>query len=412
MEFDGIPRYAESKIRKLLKLFPIVAIIGARQVGKTTLAKKIGLNWKYFDLEDESDFDLISTDTKFFFNQYPSEIILDEAQEYPALFRVLRGVVDQNPKKKGRYLLTGSSSPDLLKNLSESLAGRVAIVELGTLKAREYYQKPLSPFYQLFEGKLSRDALPKKAPDLTTEQMQRIWLKGGYPEPLIEGESVFYNQWMDNYRKTYLNRDIARLFPKLNKLAYRRFLSMLCQLSGTIINKSELGRAIEVSESTIKDYLDIAEGTFLFRVVPSFEKNVEKTITKLPKGYIRDTGLLHYLLKLEELEDLLSHPVVGKSFEGFVVDEISKGLHATMITNWQCFYYRTLKKAEIDFIFHGPFGILPIEIKRGVKIDRRQLRALSTFVDEHHLPFGLLINQSEQPQWISEKIFQLPVGWI
>ncbi|NGX60591.1 MAG: hypothetical protein K940chlam9_00053 [Chlamydiae bacterium] len=412
MKFDGIPRFAEEKVRKLLLSFPVVAIIGARQVGKTTLAKKIGSDWKYFDLEDDGDFDLLSYDPKFFFSQYPEKVILDEAQEYPALFRTLRGVVDQNPKWKGRFLLTGSSSPDLLKNLSESLAGRVAIVELGTLKAREYYQKPISPFYHLFEQKLDPENLPKEPPDLTISHMQKVWLRGGYPEPLLEGEEVFYNQWMENYRQTYLNRDIAKLFPRLNRVAYRRFLSMLCQLSGTIINRSELGRAVEVGESTIRDYLDIAEGTFLFRVVSSFERKIEKAVTKMPKGYIRDSGLLHYLLKLGDIESLLGHPIVGKSFEGFILDEISKGLHATMVTNWQCGYYRTVKKGEIDLIIDGPFGTLPIEIKRGEKIDRRKLKTLSSFVEEHHLPFGLLINQSEAPGWISKTIYQLPVGWI
>ena len=217
---------------------------------------------------------------------------------------------------------------------------------------------------------------------------------------------------MENYRTTYINRDVAKLFPRINRLAYRRFLNMLCQLSGTIINRSEIGRAIEVSEKTIREYLEIAHGTFIFRLLTSYEKNIEKTVTKMPKGYIRDTGLLHFLLKIPDQDGLYNHPIVSKSFEGYVIEEIYKGLQATSITNWEFFYYRTKNKAEIDLIIDGPFGVLPIEIKQGSTVKRSSLMTLSKFIEEHHLPFGLLINQSNKAEWITKSIFQLPVGWL
>jgi predicted AAA+ superfamily ATPase len=412
MDLDGIFRYSEIKIREFLKIFPVVVIIGVRQAGKTTLSKKIVPNWYYVDMEDEDDFDRVSHDLKFFFTQYPRHVIIDEAQEYPALFRTLRGIIDKNPNDNGRYILTGSSNPELLNKISESLAGRVGIIELGTLKAGEFLKKPLSPFYKLFNEKLKKKSLPSGQAPIKLKQMLEFWLKGGYPKPLLKGGFLFYQQWMDNYKKTYINRDLAKLFPRLNRLAYRRFLSMLCQLSGTIINKRELGRAVEVNEKTIREYLEIAEGTFLFSILQSFEKNIKKSITKMPKGYIRDSGLLHHLIKITSLEDLYNHPIVGKSFEGFVISEISKGLLATMITNWNLYYYRTKNKAEIDLIIDGPFGILPIEIKKGLSVNRSKLKFLSQFIEEHNLPFGLVINQSETTEWLTENIFQLPVGWL
>ena len=173
-----------------------------------------------------------------------------------------------------------------------------------------------------------------------------------------------------------------------------------------------MARAIEVSEGTIRQYLRIAEGSFLWRQLLSFEKNVTKSIVKMPKGYLRDTGLLHYLLKIQELEVLHSHPIVGHSFEGFVIEEFIKGLQASVVTNYQTYYYRSRNGAEIDLIVDGPFGTLPVEIKYGSTIRPRQLQSLKNFVQEHHLPFGLLINQATQATWITPEIYQLPVGWL
>lgn len=217
---------------------------------------------------------------------------------------------------------------------------------------------------------------------------------------------------MESYRDTYINRDIARLFPRLNKIAYRRFLTILSKLSGTIINKRDLGRAIEVTEGTVKDYLKIVEGTFLWRALPSFERNIIKSIIKMPKGYIRDTGLLHYLIRIKSFEELFEDPLVGFSFGAFVVEELIKGLQATSATNWEPYYYRTRNGAEIDLILDGFFGLLPIEIKYGTSVHLKQITALIQFVEEHNLPLGMVINQSESVEWITPKIVQIPVGWI
>ncbi|MBV8803246.1 MAG: AAA family ATPase, partial [Gammaproteobacteria bacterium] len=168
------------KVKNLLNQFPIVAILGARQVGKTTLAKQVAPDWRYFDLEKPDDFELIQRDPVFFFQQFAEHLIIDEAQIFPELFSVLRGVVDNQRHIKGRFILTGSSSPDILTGISESLAGRIAIVELGTLKANEIYQQPLSEFYQLFQDKITIKQLPQSDAPLTSTQIQKVWLRGGY----------------------------------------------------------------------------------------------------------------------------------------------------------------------------------------------------------------------------------------
>jgi predicted AAA+ superfamily ATPase len=408
----GVKRNLEHKARETLEMFPVMAILGARQVGKTTLAKNLIDGWKYIDLEDPDDYDLITNNPKFFFQQYPRHVIIDEAQLYPELFAILRGIIDAARSEKGRFIITGSSSPELLSQISETLAGRIGILELGSLKANEYYQKPLSPFYEMFSEKLDPKNLISGPPPLTIQEIQHLWFMGGYPEPLLTKNELFYHQWMENYRDTYINKDIARLFPRLNKIAYRRFLTILSKLSGTIINKRDLGRALEVNEGTAKDYLSIAEGTFLWRSLPSFERNIIKSIIKMPKGYIRDTGLLHYLTRINSLHELVEDPLVGKSFESFVIEEIIRGLESTFVTNWHPYYYRTRNGAEIDLVLDGPFGILPIEIKYGTSVKVNQLLSLTQFVHEHQLPFGMVINQSSSVEWLSPQIVQIPVGWI
>lgn len=404
-------RNIEPYLGELLHNFPVVAIIGARQVGKTTLATSVGKDFYYLDLEKGSDYDRVTHDIEFFFNQHPQKVIIDEAQQLPSLFPILRGVIDQNRQQKGRFILTGSSSPELLENISETLAGRIAIIELGTLKANEYFDQPLSDFYNLFKQPLTKEFTITTSP-ISLPQMQLFWLQGGYPEPIAARDNAYHAQWMSNYQSTYINRDIARLFPKLNKIAYRRFITMLGKLSSKIINKSDLARAIGVSEPTIRHYLAIADGTFLWRELPSYENNFYKSVVKMPRGHMRDSGLLHSLLHIDTLEKLQSDPIAGFSFEAFVTEEILKGMQDAKIHNFTPYYFRTRGGAEIDLILEGTFGLLPIEIKYGSTIIRRQLRNLSDFITIHQIPFGVVINQSESLEWLTENILQIPAGYI
>ena len=413
-------RNLEEKVEKLLGMFPIVAVIGVRQCGKSTLVKKLRANWKYYDLEQPDDYQLITDDPVAFFSINSANIIINEAQQYPALFKVLRGVIDADRKKKGRFLITGSSSPDIVKGLTESLAGRIATIEMWPFKSTEYYEKGQPKLYDCLcnasPGNIRADH--KKLLDLnpvsSLEQSMNVWYKGGFPEPLIESEdnSEFYQFWMENYVQNYVSRDIRGLFPKLNIHNFRRFLTLLAQFSGHQLNMSDIARSLEVSVSTVKDYLDIIHQTFIWRNLDSYEKNALKKVQKAKKGFFRDQGLLHYLLKIKSLDDLLIHPVAGYSFESFVTEEVIRGFQTTMETHTNFTYYRTIDKSEVNLIIEGDFGTIPIEIKLGSTIKRHSLRGLTNLISDMNLKYGLIINRSKRIEQLTDKIIQIPVNYI
>jgi len=408
---NGLNRDQSQVIHQLLTLFPIVLIVGARQVGKTTLAKMCRPDWRYFDLERGSDFDFITGDFDFFFREYPNHVIIDEAQESPQLFRELRGVIDANRTEKNRFILTVSSSPSMLSGISDSLAGRVAIVELGTCKRNEIAGMPLSNFYQIFTKPCDADSLDAlKHVTLSTDDVLPAVLRGGYPEPVLADNPTAFFAWMDNYFKTYIASDVRRLFPRLDMVKYRRFITMLASLSGTIINKAQLGRAINVSEVTIRDYLDIAHQTLIWRNIPSYAGTATRSVVKMPKGILRDVGLLNYLGNITTREQLVRSPLIGQIFESFVIEEILKGMHASNIAKWDYSYYRTRNGAEIDLILEGSFGLIPIEIKFGTSTRLKQLSALTRFIQEQQLPFGIVINQATEIRMLSDHIIQIPAS--
>jgi len=411
-----LSRNIQAKLERCLKLFPVVVLVGPRQSGKTTLARMACPDWRYFDLEKGSDRDFITADSDFFFREYPDRLVIDEAQACPHLFGELRGVVDADRNRKGRFLLTGSSSPDLHRRVAESLAGRVAVIELGTLKMNERYGLPLSPFFALLDSLPAEQHLAelKRLPvAVDTARVLDHFLKGGYPEPAAVNDDTFHAEWMAQYQQTYLQRDIRALFPGLAIENYRRFVSMLSELSGTIINRSEVGRTLNVSESAIRDYLDIAQGTFVWRNLASLERTVSKSVVKMPRGYVRDSGLLHHLVRVREKEQMFTRPGTGAAFEGFVIEELIQGLHAVEGASWTFNFYRTRGGAEVDLVMTSPKGVrIPVEIKFGSSTRRRDLRGLIGFVEQEGCPYGVVINNADEVRMISDKIIQLPTGCI
>jgi predicted AAA+ superfamily ATPase len=323
----------------------------------------------------------------------------------------LRSVVDRERKHKNRFLLTGSSSFDLIKNVSESLAGRVGLVELGTFKTNETYSIRLPDFYKIFNTDINQttiDFLKGLEPEISHDQLMQAFLKGGYPEPVLEEDKRFYDAWMENYIQTYIQRDIRTLFPRLDLVKYQRFISMLSALSGTIINRSQVGRSLDISEKAIRDYLQIAEGSYIWRNTPSYEKSISKSVVKMPKGNFRDSGLTNYIQGITQREQLLNYPNVGAAFEAYIFEEIIKGIQATETVNWTYYYFRTRNGAELDMILEGPFGTLPIEIKFGSMIKQGQIQTLKNFVYNNNLPLGIVINNSDDVLLVADRILQLP----
>ncbi|MCK5883771.1 MAG: ATP-binding protein, partial [Bacteriovoracaceae bacterium] len=412
MNMDAKKRNLEQKINNLLSIFPCVLIAGPRQCGKTFLTKRLRPSWKYFDLENPQTFDKIHDDLNFFFANNNQNIIIDEAQLSPSLFRTLRGVIDNKRELNDRFILTGSSSPELIKNVTETLAGRVAIVELSPFKSNENNQKIIPDFYSIFNNEFSIsniDDLLNLVPRIDQKTLFKNFLKGGYPTPAGTDDDFLYKNWMEEYFRSYILRDVKNLFPKLDSIKFRRFITMLTSLSGTIINRSQLGRSLNVNEGTIKNYLDIAHGTMIWRNIPSFERSKVKSVIKMSKGIFRDSGLGNYLQGLHTFEKLNNSPLVGQNFESFVIEEIIRGVQATGTTRWDYSYFRTKSGAEIDLILDGEFGLLPIEIKYGTTTRLKQLTSLQNFIKDHNLPYGIVINNSEKPERLSEKIIQIPV---
>ena len=409
---QGMERHFTPYLDELLNFFPCVGLVGVRQSGKTTTLTELDKSWQVYDLENASDFDIIARDPDLFFRLNPSAVALDEAQILPAVFPALRVAIDTERKESGRFIITGSSSPELLRSISESLAGRVALLDVGPFSVREAYKKPLSLFYTLIqERRLLSDYNEMVASGSNLQEQHDYWLRGGYPEPWLKNSPRFQKLWTQGYIKTYLERDILRLFPNLQREKYQLFLQMLAQLSGSIINYSDVARTLGVAAPTVREYFKIADGTFIWRHLPPYEKNAIKRIVKHPKGYLRDSGLLHHFLHLHTLKDLLAHPQMGHSWESMVIENIIRGLNARGVV-FDYFHYRTSAGAEVDLVLEGEFGLLPIEIKYKQKVTLRELKGIRDFIDHHQCPYGIVISNNDRLGLLDEKLLNVPFSYV
>lgn len=325
---------------------PAIALLGPRQVGKTTLALEVAQNTTsvYLDLESERDRAKLAQPELYLADHLDKLVILDEVHRAPGLFPVLRGLIDQarrQGKRAGQYLLLGSASLDLLQQSGETLAGRIAYLELGPLNVLE-------------TGADTLDAL---------------WLRGGFPESMTAPSDARSLRWRQNFIRTYLERDIPQFGPRIAAQTLRRFWTMLAHHQSGLLNVAQLARNLGVDAKTAQSYIDLLCDLLLVRRLPPWHVNTGKRLVKSPKVYVRDSGLVHALLDIENKETLLSHPVVGASWEGFVIEN----LLACTPTNVQAHFYRTSGGAEIDLLLAWPSGALwAIEVKRSLtpKVER------------------------------------------
>ena len=412
---QGMKRQYEKLIHEYLSYFPCVVLVGARQTGKSTLIDMLADGREVFDLEVRADYNQIAQDPDLFLRLNNQPIAIDEAQLLPELFPALRVAIDKDRKAYGRYLLTGSSSPALLSSISESLAGRVGIIEIAPFSFSETQATDSPGLLGLFAGDVAPvdilQLFPTSDRNEKSQAVDKYWMEGGYPEPWLRDTDRFKEVWYEQYLRTYVERDIARLFPNLNANRFRRFIELLAGCSGTVINYSNIARILEVSQPTARDYFRIAHGTFLWRTLPAYSKNISKRVSRHPRGYLRDTGLLHHLLQIPSHRRLLGHPQMGNSWEGMVIEEILRSLNAAGV-QYSAYYYRTSAGAEVDLVLEGKFGLIPIEIKHTQSLNLRHLRPIRDFINEFDCAFGIVVSRDEKVRMHDEKILGIPFSLL
>jgi predicted AAA+ superfamily ATPase len=407
-------RAYEPLLREYLATFPCVALLGVRQCGKTTLLQTLPRGWTHFDLERGADQSVIARDPDTFLRLNPRRVTLDEAQRLPELFPALRVAIDDHRAEKGRFVITGSSSPALSRAISESLAGRVGIIEMAPLAWQEVTATTRRDGFltRLLERKAKpADLVDGLRPRGTDAELRDFWFRGGFPEPWLHHGEKFRHQWVEQYIQTYLLRDVKRLFPGLNETRFRRFLELLGGLSGRILNYADVARALDVSQPTARDYFEIAHGTYVWRTIPAWSKNVLKRVVRHPRGYLRDTGLLHALLRIPDRGALMGHPQFGASWEAMVVEEVIRQLNASG-TGFEYSFYRTNGGAEVDLVLEGGFGRVAVEIKHTSAVHARDLRGLRDFVTEQKARLGVVINNDTRPRLYDDKLIGLPMSHL
>lgn len=357
-------RAIASLIRDRLERYPVVSLIGARQSGKTTLART--LSKVYFDVEQPAERTRLDLEWESLEGRHRL-VVIDEAQTWPELFPRIRATVDRERRRCGRYLLLGSVSPQLMREVSESLAGRLALVEL-------------TPFL------LS---------ELGPSRLDRLWLLGGFPDGGVLGRDGFPT-WQHDYTALLAQRDLPSWGLAAKPQVTQRLMAMLAAVHGQIWNASRLGQSLGVSYHTVNSYLDFLEGAFLVRRLPPWNKNLSKRLVKSPKMYLRDSGILHALLGVTDRKALLTHPLVGASFEGFVVEQVLGHLWARGL-RVDASYFRTSDGHEADLLLEAGTRKVVIEVKLASQASPGDMARLQHVADLCGVKHRYLVCQTPRP---------------
>jgi hypothetical protein len=330
-------------LSRLLRRFPVVGVVGARQVGKSTLARMLAREWArpvaYFDLESPEDRARL-VDPQLALQPLRGLVVIDEVQRHPDLFRVLRVLADR-AARPARFLVLGSASPELLRQSSETLAGRIVFHHLGGFALDE----------------------------VGAAHGPRLWRRGGFPRAFLAGSEAESMQWRRAFVQTFLERDLPQLGFRVDATAMRRFWTMLAHYHGQVWNASEFARSFGVSDTTVRGYLDRLTSALVVRQLPPWHENLGKRQVKAPKVYVADSGLLHALLNLPKQSDLEAHPKVGASFEGFVVEQIIRHVGAEPD---ECYFWATYAGAELDLL------VVRGAQRRGFEVKRTSAPAMTT----------------------------------
>ena len=377
-------RLASARLRELARHFPAVVILGARQVGKTTLARRTFPETAYLDCEDPAMAAALREDARFVLQSRGRDgLVIDEAQVVPEVFAALRGLIDERPGCAGQFVILGSAQPSLVRGAAESLAGRAAVLELAALAACE-----------AATGGASAD-------------WHTVWLKGGFPNALRGS----FREWWEAYLRLFLERDLPQYGVGGDPILMRRLLTMLAHSQGGLLNASQLGASLGVSYHTIQRYLDVLERTFIVRRLPPYFRNVGKRLVKAPKVYLRDTGLLHHLLNIATFEELDNHPIRGASWETFVIEDVLRR-ESFAHPQSQAFFWRTAAGAEIDLVLDRSDHRVALEVKAGRGDAPRAVRALTDALPDVDAHRGWIIDQSTGIGRVGERIARAGFGAV
>ena len=377
-------RLASGPLAALAGRFPAVVILGARQAGKTTLARATFPGLPYLDAEDPATAAALREEPRFVLAaRERGGLIVDEAQAVPGVFAAIRGLVDADRARNGRFVVLGSAQPELVRGAAESLAGRAAVIELAPLTACE--------------------AATGDAP----VDWRSLWLKGGFPDAL-RGD---FREWWESYLRLFLERDLPRYGVAGDHILARRLLTMLAHAKGGLLNASQLGGSLGVSYHTVQRYLDAFERTFLLRRLLPYFRNVGKRLVKAPKAYLRDTGLLHHLLNISTREQLEAHPVRGASWETFVIEDVVRRENLAHPGS-QPFFWRTAAGAEIDLLLERGDRRIAVEVKTARGDHPRVVRGLEAALDDVVGERGWIVDQADGIDRLTERVARAGFGEV
>ena len=366
-------------LRRLLRRFPCVSVLGPRQCGKTTFIRAVLPTWTYLDLERPSDSAPLLADTETRLEQLGDCVIFDEAQRVPELFPVLRGIIDGRRSKRGRLMLLGSASPSLVRHISESLAGRIAFLDLPPFRWGEVTNQ-------------------QKTRDLKT-----LWFRGGFPEAFLERDDRARLDWLESYTRSFIERDLPALGIDVSASQMRKLWAMIAHCNGGVWNASQLAASLGVSYHTVNRYVDILEQTFLIRKLPPYFANIGKRLVKSPKVFFRDTGLLHFFLGIQSVSALDVHPARGMSWEAFVIDQLIS-VFQQAVPGSQPYFWRTSQGHEIDLLIDLGTKKIPFEIKLHAAPSAQDAAILRQCMRDLNLPRGFLVHSGRENYSLGDAI--------
>lgn len=382
-----IKRLTSKLFLKKINTFPIISLLGPRQCGKTTLIRSIFPNWKYLDLERPSDFTPLSEDIEARIKYLNHQIIFDEAQQLPALFPVLRSLIDEKRELNGQFILLGSASPNLIKQISESLAGRTTFIELTPFLYKEVVEH---------NEKTS---------------IEKLWFQGGFPNAFLSDDCDLLHDWLESYTRTYIERDLAALGINVSGQQMRKLWTMLAHSNCSVWNASKFAASMGVNYQTINRYAEILEQTYLVRKLPPYFINIKKRLIKSPKIIFRDTGLLHYFLGIYNFDQLQSHPIRGASWESFIIEQLI-ALFNIYLPNSRFYFWRTSGGAEVDLLVESRGKIIPFEIKLHSAPSKNMIKGLHSCMSDLKTKNGYIIYPGEDMYSLGQNISVVPAKKI